>query len=122
MADSEQLRDGPIPGARELVRYSYAHPDAPQIILTEFTAQGAHRRLMERRGICLERIALEAAVQSEKRGVACAMAISLVGFACATFLVATGHDVAGTVMFGLDVVALVSAFIVGRTRVIQRRA
>ena len=45
----------------------------------------------------------------------------LVGFACATFLVATGHGVEGTVMFGLDVVALVSAFILGRSKADQQQ-
>lgn len=111
-----ELRDGPIPDARELVRYGYAHPDAPGIILTEFANQGAHRRLMERREAMLEKRALEAAVRSERMGVACALVIALVGFGCATYLVATGHGVEGTVIFGLDVCALVSAFILGRSR------
>jgi hypothetical protein len=53
---------------------------------------------------------------SERLGVICALTIALVGFGCATFLVATGHGVEGTVIFGLDVGALVSAFILGRPR------
>jgi hypothetical protein len=111
-----EVRDGPIPDAQELVRYGYAHPDAPEIILKEFASQGAHRRLMERRESRLEKEALEAAVQSERIGVACALFIALVGFGCATYLVAIGHGVEGTVIFGLDVGALVSAFILGRSR------
>ncbi|HEX6040875.1 hypothetical protein [Longimicrobium sp.] len=111
-----ELRDGPIPDARELVRYGYAHPDAPKMILDEFATQGAHRRLMERRSASLERMAMDAAVRSERLGVACALLIALVGFGCATYLVATGHGVEGTVIFGLDVCALVSAFILGRSR------
>lgn len=111
-----KLRDGPIPDARELARYGYAHPDAPKIILDEFAIQGAHRRLMERRSVSLERMAMDAAVRSERLGVACALLIALVGFGCATYLVAIGHGVAGTVIFGLDVCALVSAFILGRSR------
>ena len=51
----------------------------------------------------------------------CALLIALVGFGCATFLVATGHGVEGTVMFGLDVVALVSAFILGRSKADQQQ-
>jgi uncharacterized membrane protein len=114
-----ELRDGPIPDAQELVRYSYAHPDAPEIILKEFANQGEHRRLMERREVSLEKRAMDAAVQSERLGVACALLIALVGFGCATFLVASGHGVEGTVIFGLDVGALVSAFILGRSRADQ---
>jgi hypothetical protein len=115
-----QLRDGPIPDAQELVRYGYAHPDAPEIILTEFTQQGAHRRLMERREICLERMAMQAAVRSERMGVACALGAALVGFGCATYLVSTGHGMEGTVIFGVDVAGLVYAFIRGRTRAYPR--
>lgn len=111
-----ELRNGPIPDARELVRYGYAHPEAPEIILKEFASQGAHRRLMERRESSLEKRAMNAAVRSERMGVACALFIALVGFGCATYLVETGHGVEGTVIFGLDVGALVSAFILGRFR------
>lgn len=114
-----QLREGPIPDAQELVRYSYAHPDAPEIILGEFKVQGEHRRRMERRATSLERRAMEAAIQSERLGVACALLIALVGFGCGTYLVTAGHGVEGTVIFGLDVGALVSAFILGRARQVQ---
>jgi uncharacterized membrane protein len=64
---------------------------------------------------------LEAGILSERIGVVCALLIALVGFGCATFLVATGHGVEGTVMFGLDVVALVSAFILGRSKADQQQ-
>jgi hypothetical protein len=47
-------------------------------------------------------------------GVVCAFVIAMVGFGCATYLVVTDHAVAGTVIFGLDVGALASAFILGR--------
>jgi hypothetical protein len=109
-----ELRKGPIPDAEELVRYADAHPAAPSIILGEFTTQGAHRRMIERRTTSLERRAMEAAIQSEQLGLACALLIALVGFGCGTYLVATDHEVAGTVIFGLDVGALVSTFILGR--------
>jgi uncharacterized membrane protein len=111
-----EVRRGPIPDAAELRRYGEAHPDAPAMILNEFQAQGAHRRHRERAELELERRALEAAVTSERLGVACALAIALAGFGCATFLIAAGHSTAGIAIFGLDVVALVSAFILGRPR------
>lgn len=50
-----ELRRGPIPDADELVRYGQAHPQAPEIILAEFRNQGAHRRMLERRALTLER-------------------------------------------------------------------
>ena len=113
---SFELRHGPIPDAEELVRYGEAHPDAPAIILAEFQAQAAHRRRMEQRGQVMEQRELDAAIASERLGLACALLIALVGFGCGTYLIATGHGVEGTIIFGLDVVALVSAFILGRTK------
>ena len=112
-----ELRKGPIPDADELARYGRAHPDAPGVILNEFETQAAHRRRLERRAQLLDRTALEASIMSERIGVVCALLIALVGFGCATFLVASGYGVEGTVIFGLDVGALVSAFILGRSRV-----
>jgi hypothetical protein len=114
-----EVRKGPIPDAEELVRYGQAHPAAPGIILDEFCVQGAHRRMIERRATSLERKAMEAAIQSERLGVASALLIALVGFGCGTYLVATGHGVEGTTIFALDVGALVSTFILGRTRAPQ---
>ena len=111
-----ELRRGPIPDAVELARYGQAHPDAPVIILEEFRLQGAHRRERERDDQRLDARELETSILSERIGVACALLIALVGFGCATFLVSTDHGVAGTVIFGLDVGALVSAFILGRPR------
>jgi uncharacterized membrane protein len=113
---SFELRHGPIPDADELVRYGEAHPDAPGVILAEFQAQAAHRRRMEQRGQDMDRSELEAAIASERFGLACALLIALVGFGCGTYLIATGHGVEGTIIFGLDVVALVSAFILGRAK------
>jgi hypothetical protein len=112
-----ELREGPIPDAAELARYGHAHPGAPEIILGEFRVQGEHRRLLERRASSLEREAMRAAIRSEWLGVASALFIALVGFACGTFLVAAGHGVEGTVVFVLDIGALVSTFLLGRARV-----
>ena len=111
-----ELHRGPIPNADELVRYGHAHPDAPDIILTEFRNQGAHRRMMDKAVLDREHKNVDAAIMSERIGVASALLIALVGFGCATYLVAIGHGVEGTVIFGLDVCALVSAFILGRPK------
>lgn len=116
-----EYRKGPIPDADELARYRIAHPDAPEIILDEFRAQAAHRRTLELSSVSLDLKALDAAILSERMGVVCGLVIALVGFGCGTHLVATGHSVAGTVIFGLDVGALVSAFILGRPRLAERQ-
>lgn len=113
---SFEVRRGPIPDAEELLRYGEAHVDAPAIILREFEAQAAHRRGMELRAQALEERELEASILSERLGLACALVIALVGFGCGTYLVAIGHGLEGTIIFGLDVGALVSAFILGRPR------
>ena len=112
-----EQRVGPIPDAAEMIRYKEAHPEAPIIILDEFKTEAAHRRTMERRALGLDKRALDAAIFSERLGVLCALAVSLVGFGFSTYLIAIGHAIPGTVMFGLDVAAMVSAFILGRPRV-----
>jgi hypothetical protein len=116
---SFELRQGPIPDAEELARYGRAHPEAPAIILTEFRVQAAHRRRLELFAQAMEQRELEAAIASERLGTACGLLIAMVGFGCGTWLVSTGHGIEGTVIFGLDVVALVSAFILGRNRAEQ---
>lgn len=69
---------------------------------------------MERRALGLDKRALNAAILSERMGVLCALAVAPAGFGVSTYLVTIGHAVPGMVMFGLDVAALVSAFILGR--------
>lgn len=112
-----EQRAGPIPDAPEMIRYKEAHPEAPVIIFDEFKTEAAHRRTMEQRALGLDERAIEAAIFSERLGVLCALAVALVGFGISTYLVAIGHAVPGMVMFGLDVAAMVSAFILGRPRV-----
>jgi uncharacterized membrane protein len=109
-----ELRKGPIPDAAELARYGAAHPGAPGIILSEFQQQAEHRRAMERGELELDRRDMEAAIFSERIGILCALLIALVGFGCATYLIATNHGIEGTIVFGLDVTALATAFILGR--------
>lgn len=109
-----EQRIGPIPDAAEMIRYKEAHPEAPAIILEEFTTEAAHRRTMERRALGLDKRALNAAIVSERMGVLCALAVAMAGFGLSTYLVTIGHVVPGMVMFGLDVAALVSTFILGR--------
>lgn len=115
------VRKGPIPDAEELARYGLAHPEAPRMILDEFRQQGTHRRDFQRKEQRLDARALEAEIFSERLGVVCALIIALVGFGCATYLVATDHGISGTVIFGLDVGALVTAFILGRPRLTPDR-
>jgi uncharacterized membrane protein len=112
-----EQRVGPIPDAEEMIRYKAAHPEAPVIILDEFKTEAAHRRTMERRALGLDRRAIEAAIFSERLGVLCALAVALAGFGFSTYLITIGHAIPGMVMFGLDVAAMVSAFILGRQRV-----
>jgi uncharacterized membrane protein len=114
-AASFEMRRGPIPDAEELIRYKEAHPEAPSIIFEQFRLAGEARRERERREMDLQEKDLNALIASERLGTFCALIIALVGFGCATFLVAGGHEVAGTVIFGLDVGALVTAFIAGRS-------
>ena len=110
------MRRGPIPDAAELAGYADAHPDAPRRILDEFQRQGEHRRNLELGEQRLKTAALRGMIVSERMGMLCALVIALTGFACAVALVVSGHGAEGTVIFGMDVAGMVSAFIMGRNR------
>ena len=112
-----ERRSGPIPDAAEMIRYKQAYPEGPVIIFDEFKTEAAHRRTMERKALGLDKRALDAAIFSERMGVFCALAVALVGFGLSTYLVTIGQAIPGMVMFGLDVAAMVSTFILGRPKI-----
>lgn len=110
-----ELRRGPIPDAEELFRRAGVpgctgdHPDGvpePGGPPADDGKGRAGSRTQEQR--CGHR--------KRAHRVGAALLIALVGFGCATYLVAAGHGVEEIVIFGLDVGALVSEFILGRPK------
>jgi hypothetical protein len=87
----------------------------PPVVIDEMQRERAHRRGMEVHDANLRQQVVEAAIASERRGAILAFVVAVLGLCAVTLLVALDRSVAGTMIFSL-LVALVSAFIWGRTR------
>jgi uncharacterized membrane protein len=111
-----EARRGPMPEAAEMARYKEVDPEAPRVILAEFQRQAEHRRAMELRELELDAEMAAATIAADRRGTFCALAVVLTFLAASVSLIATGHDVAGTVLGTVDLVALATVFVFGRAR------
>jgi hypothetical protein len=101
-----EYSDGPLPSGRELKRYREADPSAPRIILDEFRAESRHRRHIEREIVTSEN-------RRADRGQVFALVIVLVGLAFSALLVQGGHDWAGGIIGGLDLLGMAALFLTG---------
>ncbi|MDB4951318.1 MAG: hypothetical protein JWM27_3967 [Gemmatimonadetes bacterium] len=111
-----EARRGPMPEAAEMARYKEVDPEAPRVILAEFQRQAEHRRAMEVRALAIDETFAAASIAADRRGTFCALAVVLTFLAASVSLIATSHDVAGTVLGTVDLVALATVFVFGRVR------
>lgn len=104
---SQRIWRGPLPPPDILRDYNNAFPNGAERIFIETQKQTAHR--ME-----LEKIAIPAELSQSKRGQDYGLIIAL-SFLLASFvLIILGHSVAGTIIGSIDLVALVTVFVLGR--------
>ena len=103
-----EFSDGPLPSGRELKRYREADPSAPRIILNEFRAESRHRRHLEREIVSSEK-------RRADRGQAFALVVMLVGLSFSALLIQGGHDWAGGIIGGMDLLGVGSLLITGAT-------
>ena len=101
-----EYSDGPLPSGRELKRYREADPSAPRIILDEFRAESRHRRHIEREIVAGEN-------RRADRGQVFALVVMLVGLSFSALLIQGGHDWAGGIIGGLDLLGMAALFITG---------
>lgn len=80
--------------------------------MDSFQEQSRHRRE-------LEMIVVPANVAKEKRGQNYGLIIALFGISIGAVCILLGHDIAGTSIAGVDLVAIVTVFVIGKTT--QRR-
>lgn len=95
--------NGPIPHPSILQQYEEVVPGSAAKIVAAFTDEGEHRRDLERRDD--KRLSL---------GQVLGFIIAMAFLGCSTFLIATGQPIAGTILGTVDLVALVTVFVVGR--------
>ncbi|HET7461317.1 MAG TPA: hypothetical protein VFJ82_08705 [Longimicrobium sp.] len=99
-----------LPSPRVLAGYRAAGRDAPGAILAHFLTEGAHRRRIELAMVYDEQ-------QRLRRGQWFALVIMLTGMLVSARLVQAGHDWAGTVLAGGNLVAMGALFLrAGRGR------
>lgn len=104
-----RMFSGPIPSPDILKEYDDIIPNGAERILVMAEKQQEHR--IER-----EKYLSTADVNLSIRGQIFAFILALVGFGCATAAILTGHEIGGTFIGSIDIVALTTVFIYGKKR------
>lgn len=105
---------GPIPPPEYLARYEEVCPGIADRMLKMVEAESAHRQECEKR-IIEAQCANDSRDFSEARvGQACAFAITVIAFVCATYMAINGHDIPASFVGVSGVGGIVATFIVGR--------
>lgn len=100
---------GPLPPPQVLSQFDQAHPGAAKIIIEAFQEQSRHRQE-------LEKLAISSNIAKEKRGQHYGFAIGVIGILCGTTCILLGHEWPGAAVIGVDLISLVSVFIIGKTK------
>jgi uncharacterized membrane protein len=96
-----------FPSPEELAQYDVILPGAAERLMNTYESQVNHRQH-------LERIAVESGIKARSSGLLAGFVVAISFFAGSVYLVVGGHEVAGTVLGTVDLVALVSVFVLGR--------
>lgn len=107
--ESTEMFAGPLPPPSALAAYGRIQKDLVGRIVEMAEKQQAHRHRME------DRITRSSTILSFM-GLASGLIIGLAGLGLATKMVLEGHDVAGSIIGGVDLVALVGTFVLGKRR------
>lgn len=101
-----EFHSGPLPDPKTFEGYEHIVPGSAKMIFDNFREQGQHRMRMES-------YALRWGNYRSFAGLACGFVIAM-SFLWASYqLIQDGHDVAGTILATVDLVALVGVFIYG---------
>jgi uncharacterized membrane protein len=98
---------GPIPPPEHLRGYEEVLPGAAERILAGFERQAAHRQALETK-------VTGAAVRAQTRGAWLGFVVAVVFLAAAVYLILRGYTWQGTVLGSVDIVGLVSVFVIGK--------
>ena len=107
-----QLRaewSGPLPAPDILIRYNDALPNGAERVVAMAERQSAHRIEMENRHQSGEHLR---SILGSTYGLVVALAL-IVG---SVWLISLGHELSGTILGTIDIVALVSVFVYGTER------
>jgi uncharacterized membrane protein len=98
---------GPIPHPTTLEEYEKIVPGAAERIIAMAESDMEHQQEMDRE-------ALRIAESQVKRGQVSAFWLTIIAFGVCIFALMTGSEIAASVIAGTTIVALVTAFVVGR--------
>lgn len=98
---------GPLPSPDTLAEYNKAFPNGAEKIYNLTKSQSEHR-------MSLENLAISSDLRQSERGQVFGVIIALSFFIGAFVLILLGHEYAGTILGTVDLVALVSVFVIGK--------
>ncbi|WP_366518195.1 DUF2335 domain-containing protein [uncultured Mucilaginibacter sp.] len=102
-----KTQSGPLPDPETLQEYKEIYPESVQIIFDVFKNQSNHRIAMETRVVTSQQ-------KQSAWGQNYAFIIAMFVFAGSMFLIYLGHEVSGGILGSVDLVSLVTVFILGR--------
>jgi uncharacterized membrane protein len=102
-----KVHSGPLPSSETLKEYEEVLPGSAQTIFDVFVKQSNHRMAMES-------TVVNAQQTQSKWGQNYAFIIAIVVLAAAFACILMGHEVSGSILGSVDLVALVTVFIVGK--------
>jgi uncharacterized membrane protein len=105
---------GPMPLAAEVARYEAIYPGSAQRMFVYADRQQIHRHGLEA-AVVRSNIALAS------RGQWMGFMLGMLGILAATYLIATGRQVAGVAVFFGDILSLVGVFVYGRREARKQR-
>lgn len=103
----QEIRSGPLPAPEDLERYNQIVANGAERIMKMAENQHAHRIGMESKVITSQNF-------QSLLGVIFAFILGLTGIVGSIYLIMNGHEVGGTVLSGISLTSLVSAFIYGK--------
>lgn len=103
----EKSWSGPLPSPASLKEYNNAFPNGAEKIFNISERQSEHR-------MDLEKLAVASDLKQSERGQLYGLIIALAFFIGAFILIWAGHDIPGTILGSVDLVALVSVFVIGK--------
>jgi uncharacterized membrane protein len=94
-----------FPSPEELAQYDVILPGR---LLKTYESQVDHRQYLEKKVV-------ESGIGARSAGLAAGFIVAIAFLAASVYLIATGKEVAGTIIGTVDLVALVSVFVLGRS-------
>jgi uncharacterized membrane protein len=98
---------GPLPPPSYLAQYNEIIPQGADRLMKQVENQSAHR-------IAIEKGVVEGQGKRESNGQWFGFIIALVGLACGTYVIISGHAVAGCTICGSPLLGIVSVFVYSR--------